>query len=269
MGATFKIKIRHQGASHIESYVGKDGKVIANKIAGAIEETAYDAAGQMIAEATLEATRRNVFLTAMLFQRLVSRTPMDEDYMTGMNERGKITIHKADDDYIRDAWTASYGGKSITAKQLRAQGIEFLKFNDRSEVKKIYDEFLKLLGNRPVSEGKQVLRKFNIENTHERFAMLEYGEYAHDGSIKSGEHFKHGVKNGFSVQAPSGMERLTRTEFEETAFNIPTRDLMNNGKKWQTGLKKSGSLKTVTKVLKGKNKVLFREMCEIAKVYGL
>ena len=269
MPVTFKLKIRHQGASQIESYVGKDGSVVTEKIAGALEETVFDAEGKMIAERTLEATERNVFLSAMLFQRLVSRTPMDENYMTGMNERGKPVMHKADNDYVRDAWVASYGTSKITAKELREKGIEFLKFNDRTEVKKIYAEFLKLLGNRKVSTGAEALQKFTITNTHERFPMLEYGEYRHDGSIKSGEHFKHGVKNGFSIQAPVGMERLTRQEFEETAFNIPTKDLMENGKRWQTGLIKAGSLKNVTRILKGKKKVSFRKMCEVAKEYGL
>ena len=270
MSVTFKLKIRHQGASQVESYVGKDGKVISKKIAGAIEDTAYDAAGQMIAEKMLEASKRNLFLAAMFFQRVVSRTPMDEDYMTGMNEREKITMHKADNDYVRDAWTASYNNFRITAKELREGGCEFLKFNDRNEVKKIYNVFLSFLGkgNKGLLDGSIMLKGIRIENKHERFPMLEYGEYEHDGTVKVGEHFKHGVKGGYSVQAPVGMLRLTQQEFEETAFNIPTEELMTNSRKWQKNLVKSGGIKRVTKLLKGKSRIGLKEMAEIAKEYN-
>ena len=268
MACKFNLKLRHLGASQFDVSSSKDGKVIANKITGEIENIAYNAAGQMIAEKTEEATKRNLFLSAMFFQRVVARTPRDETYITGVNNRGKLTAHKADDDYVQDCWTASYGNSKITAKELRENcGCEFLKFNDRTEVKKIYEQFLKMLGNRAVASGKATLRSVNIENTHERFPMLEYGEYEHDGTIKSGEHYKHGVKNGYSIQAPVGMLRLTQQEFEDTAFNISTEDLMMNARKWQRGLKKAGSFESVKKVLKGKSKISFKEACEIAEAY--
>ena len=264
MGAKFKMKIKHTGASSFDTYVGNDGKVITEKIKGAVEETAYNAVGKMVAEKTEEATRRNVFLSAMFFQRVVSRTPLDEDYITGMNKDGHLTMHKADDDVVRDCWVASYRNRKITSKELRENfGCEFYKFNDRKEVKKIYEQFLKLIGK------TQNIRSIRIENTNERFAMLEYGEYEHDGTIKkdTDNKYYHGVKGGYSIQAPAGMLRLTEQEFQDTVFNIPTKDLMFDSKKWQRGLKKSGSIKTIKKVIQGSSKLSFLKCCEIAREY--
>lgn len=264
MSVKFNLKIKHQGASGYEIFSNQDGKAVVNKITGAIENQMYNAAGQMIVEKTEEATRRNLFLAAMFFQRVVSRTPLDEDYITGMNERGHITMHHADDDVVRDCWVASYRNKKITSKELRENyGCEFYKFNDRGEVHKIYQQFLTLIGKTKNVSG------IRIENTNERFAMLEYGEYRHDGTIKkdSDNKYPHGVKGGYSVQAPVGMLRLTQQEFEDTAFNIPTKELMINGRKWQRSLKKSGSIETVKKVLKGKRKITSEEARKITEAY--
>ena len=271
MKPAFKLKIKHFGSSQIESYTGNDGKTFVSRIQGELENTIIDATGQMVAEKALEISRRNLFLAAMFFQRVVSRTPLDEDYYTGVDERGKPTIHHADEDRVRDSWVASYNNFKITAKYLRENcGCEFFVFNDRSEVKKIYQEFLKFLSKgKGLADGTATLKGVRIENNHERFPMLEYGEYEHDGVIKKGEHYEHGVKGGFSIQAPVGMLRLTQQEFEDTAFNIPTKDLMMDGRKWQTGLKKKGSLKTVKKLLYGKKKISFKDACEIAKVYSV
>lgn len=272
VNTSFKLRIGHLGASSFESFLGNDGKAVVKKIAGGFETEVYTAAGQMLAEQSLIATQRNAFLAAMFFQRVVSRTPMDEKYSLG-EKGGEEQYHIPDDDYIRDSWKASYGGKSITVKDLRERcGCEFIHFNDKKEVKKIYKEFLNLLGNRKVATGEQTLRAFRIENTHERFPLLEYGEYQlGSGKIHEGKHFEHGVKGGFSIQAPVGMLRLTQQEFEDTAFNIPTSDLMKDGRlaKWQTGLKKSGSLQSITKVIKGKKKVTLKECAEIARELGL
>lgn len=267
----FTMKIKHFGASQLEFVHNKDGGMVGEYVKNALEETVYGAAGQMIAEQTLESSKRNLFLAAMFFQRVVCRTPRDEDYLLGMDERGHPYWHKADDDYVQDAWVAKYNNFAITAKELRAQGCDFLKFNDRAEVKKIYNRFLEFLGkgNKGLLNGSLMLKGIRIENTHERFPMLEYGEYKKDGTIKSGEHYKHGVKGGYSIQAPVGMLRLTQMEFEETAFKTSTEDLMNKSSSWQKTLVKSGGVKRVTKLLKGKSRVGLKEMAAIAKEYNL
>jgi hypothetical protein len=99
--------------------------------------------------------------------------------------------------------------------------------------------------------------------------MLEYGEYKHDGTIKkdSDNKYPHGVRGGFSVQAPVGMLRLTQQEFEDTAFNIPTSELITNSRRWQRGLKKSGSIETVKKILKGKTKISSEDAKKIMEAY--
>lgn len=259
--ATFKIKIKSQGQSQFSTFTDREGKFVAEKIKGAIEDQVYNTAGRIIAEEAELCSKRNLFLAAVFFQRVVSRTPLDEDYMTGMNERGHITMHYADNDSVRDCWVASYRNKKITAKALRENcGCNFDKFNDRSEIQIIYNQFLSFMGK------NKKINAVHIDNTHERFPMLEYGEYAHDGSIKKGPKYEHGVKNGFSIQAPVGMLRLTQQEFADKAFEVTDAMLGGRGRV-QSGLIKKGSKETVKKILKGKSRLTNRELEKIAECY--
>ncbi len=221
MPVSFKIKIKHQGSSRVDQYTGKDGKVVTEKIAGAIEDDVYAVAGRRIFESAVVNRERTLFLAAVFFQRVVSRTPIDEDYYF-MNAKGDLEIHHKDDDVIRDFWTASYNNRKVTAKQLREAGLTFDNFNDEGEIRKIYEIFRKAF---IIYENKNI-KTIHIDNTHERFPLLEYGEYAADSEKKRGEKYFHGVEGGYSVQAPRGMLRITQAEFETMSLNMSTNKLI-------------------------------------------
>jgi len=273
MGATFKIKIRQPGSSEVDTYIGNDGEVVSRLIEGAMENTVVDLTGKMVVLKGLEASERALYLNAIFFQRVVSRTPVDEDYITEINERGKPVMHKADNDFIRDYWTASYNRKSITAKYLMDScGCTFEKFNDKDEVEKIYQEFRKFLGKSTSAffKGTRTLRGVHIENTHpdkKRYARLEYGEYEKDGSIKRASR-PHGVKGGYSIQAPAGMYRVTEAEMMSGSFNVPTDKLMSYQSR-VTKIKSKEQLKELNKYLKGKRKLTVSDIGKIARMYGV
>ena len=265
---TFSIVTRHLGESQIDSYVGKNGKAAVQKIKGAMEESTLNIVGRTIAGRYRRYSMRNLFLSAMFFQRVVSMTPKDEDYLTGMSERGKLLMHKADDDSVRDCWYASYNNKKYTAKYFMDKGCTFDKFNDRNEVMIIYNEFLNFLGKKgKLVTGERTLRRVHIDNTHDRYPMLEYGEYSKDGTIKSGPKYKHGVKGGYSVQAPVGMYRIVSAQFADTMPNVSVNDLMTNPHSWQYNLKRNGSIKVIAKMLYGKKHLSFKEVCDVARLY--
>lgn len=224
MPAAFKIKLKYQGASRIEQYTDRDGKVFSESIAGAIEDRIATIAGSKIVEEMEKSRSRTLFLSAVFFQRVVSRTPLDEDYYYTDN-KGNLVIHNKDDDVVRDCWVASYNRRKITAKQLRESGITFDRFNDESEIRKIYEIFSKAFIQ---GKGNRNIKSIRIENTHERFPMLEYGEYLHDGDLKRGELYYHGVEGGYSVQAPHGMLRITEAEFLTMSLNTNSDDLIKN-----------------------------------------
>ena len=222
MAVSFKLKIKHQGSSRIDQYTGKDGKIISQKIVGAIEDSAYLVSGRRVFEAAQTHRERTLFLTAVFFQRVVSRTPLDEDYYF-TDKDGDLKIHHKDDDAVRDCWTASYNNKKITAKQLKDLGVTFDRFNDEGEIRTIYETFRKAFVQ---GKGNRDIKVVHVDNTHERFPQLEYGEYEHDGELKRGEKYYHGVQNGYSVQAPHGMLRITQAEFETMTLSMSTEKLI-------------------------------------------
>lgn len=249
MGASFKLKIKYPGASKIDQYVGKDGKVVTEKITGAIENHAYMVGGKKLFETALVHRERVLYLSAIFFQRVVCRTPVDEDYQW-LDDEDEWQFHKKDDDVIRDYWTASYNNRKITAKQLKDLGVTFDKFNDEGEIRKIYETFRKAFIQ---GKGNHDIKVVHIENTHERFAQLEYGEYEHDGEPKRGEKYFHGVSGGYSVQAPHGMLRITQAEFETMSLNMGTEKLIKEYVRRSQRLNKIPSeskLKEIKRVMK-------------------
>lgn len=218
MGVSFKLKIKHQGSSQTDSYVGKDGNLVTKKFAGAIEDSVVAMRGSAIAETAVIQRERTLFMAAVFFQRVVNRTPVDEDYFFA-GKNGDLQVHKADDDSVRDFWVARYNNRKITAKQLReSAGVSFDIFNDEGEIRAIYEQFRQAF----IQNKDRNILSVRIENDHERFAQLEYGEYLHDGEPKRGEKYYHGVERGYSVQAPYGMLRITQAEFEQMTISTST-----------------------------------------------
>lgn len=267
MPAAFKIKLKHQGASRIEQYTDRDGKAFSESIAGAIEDRIAAVAGSKIVEEKEKSRSRTLFLSAVFFQRVVSRTPLDEDYYY-TDKDGNLVIHNKDDDVVRDCWVASYNKRKVTAKQFRDAGLTFDVFNDESEIRAIYDVFCKTFIQ---GKGNRNIKSIRIENTHERFPMLEYGEYQHDGDLKRGELYYHGVVGGYSVQAPYGMLRITEAEFETMSLNMGSDELIKSYVKRSQRLNKIPSASKMKELKKIINKGHIREsdLDAIERIYGV
>jgi len=285
MGATFSIKVRTEGSSHQKVYKGKDGKAVANLMIGAIENKVFDLTGRMVAHKGLEASERTLWYAAIYFQRLISRTPRDEDY-SYRDDKGHIHYHKADDDYMQDYWTARYWNyKGITAKYLREScGCTFEVFNNQKEIETIYGEFRDRFfgaagsrGRANKESGRTTLKSVRFycdypkDEEHElRYHLLEYGGYIGDGIIKKDGENKHyhGVANGHSIQAARGMTAMTDMEFKSGQFKAP-------GKRVYTKniLKHIGGMQNITeevkKILKGKTKLSDSDVAKIMSLYGV
>ena len=248
--ADFQFTIRSQGSARVHPYKGKDGTVFENLLIGGIKSSVVNISGMMIAQAGLEASERVLWLGATYFQRLISRTPRDEDYKyyTRNDSSSRIKdfivhYHKADDDYMQDYWTARYWNyEGITAKYLRDScGCNFENFNDPREIEIIYNEFRDRFFGTPGSRGraekesgKKTLKEIRFwcdypaDDEHEiRFKLLEDGGYVGDGVIKRGPDRYHGVVNEHSIQAPAGMKAITYAEFMSGQFKAPNKRVHN------------------------------------------
>lgn len=168
--------------------------------------------------------KRIIKLAAVFFDRVCSRTPMDENYKgtlikevtdktTGEKTSREISIeHHADKDFCRMDWEIQIGPRKITSFELwRSNNSLFEKYNNSKDIDYIADYF--------EYNFKGVdLRYFDtlqIENMNDHFATLEYGRYKKaETQIFSGRKYEHGVKNHHSVQAPQGMLRETLVELD-------------------------------------------------------
>jgi hypothetical protein len=289
MGATFKIRVRSEGTSNQKAYEGKDGKKFTNLMIGALENTTLDLTGRMVAKTGLEASERTLWFNAIYFQRIVARTPRDEDY-TYIGKDGKTYYHKGEagspkyvNDHMQDFWTAKYWNyEPITAKYLRENcGCTFEKLNDPKEIKIIYKEFRNRFfgavgskGRANKESGKTTLKSVRIfcdypkDKQHElRYHYLEYGGYISDGVIKAGDKYFHGVVNKHSVQAPKGMTAITKAEYEAGQFQVPGSDIANKDL-----LKNIGPKRNMPKALKDilkKEKLSDSDVRKVMEFYGV
>ena len=281
--AEFRLRIRSEGTSNQKAYVGKDGKVFSNLMIGALENRVLDMTGRMIAKSGLEASERVLWLGAIYFQRVVARTPRDENY-SYRDKDGHIHYHKDDEDYIQDYWTAKYWNyEGITAKYLRDNcGCTFEVLNDQKEIKTIYKEFRNRFfgaqgsqGRKNKESGKTTLKSIRVfcdypkDKQHElRFHLLEYGGYTGDGIIKSGDNYYHGVASGKSVQAPRGMVAITDAEYNSGQFKVPGSNVSNKNL-----LKKIGPSRTMPEelkdILKNKRELSSSDIAKIMDFYGV
>lgn len=233
MPVKFQIKVTTPGASENGSYMGDDGKIVSKLISGEIENTVVRTGAALLTETMDTFMKRNLYLAAVFFQRVVCRTPVDEDYLY-MDGGESFRIHRKDDDSVRDAWTVSYNNAKITAKQMAESGVSFDSFNDKESIDKIFAIFQKKFLN----GKKRKLRQVRISNSHKRFAMLEFGEYEHDGGVRGKAKYYHGTDRGYTIQAPYGMLRVTEAEFEQMSISMSTDELINKYVKRSNKLKK-------------------------------
>lgn len=163
----------------------------------------------------LQQNNRSIMQAAIFFQRVVSRTPIDEHYYDKDGKRG----HKPDKDYIWKSWEVKYWGKTLSAANIDRSFFE--EFDDKSSIFKIYHMLRELYGGDDrLSARKTRIKNIRVENKHPRFALLEYGDYKPADSITikgpgKEEGRMHGKQRGYSVQAPYGMERITLAEMAQ------------------------------------------------------
>ena len=73
-----------------------------------------------LTRASEQQAMRSLIIAAIFFQRVVSRTPYDEEYT--YQGKTKIITHEPDKDYTRDYWEISYFGNKETSAQLKQIG---------------------------------------------------------------------------------------------------------------------------------------------------
>ena len=223
--ALVTFKVRHYDKSVSKRVFSKvKGKEISQMVGQRVMEDVIAGTAPKIARkakySAIVQNKRVVMETAIYFHRVVARTPKDEYYYNSYRER----YHSPDNDYVWKSWTIkSLGGRrvGITAGELGEQLFEI--FNDLSAISTIYNLIMKSLGDEFFKEKRKKkvgviskvrrLKTVKVENTHARYAQLEYGGYkCNEAPIKEGPKYQHGIVHGYSVQAPYGMERITRAE---------------------------------------------------------
>lgn len=252
------------GESYIDQYVNDNGSVVTQKEKGDITERMVEFAGAAISESAEVEKQRTLYMAAVFFQRVVNRTPVDEDYWYLDKKTDDMKFHRADDDYVREAWSIKGPAFSFTAKDFMNDGVEFDEFNNKSDIDKIY----KIL--RDTAESKSFGKSFYIiiDNFHERFSQLEFGEYLNDGDLKKGQKYYHGVNGGYSVQAPNGMLRITQAEFGQMRLSSSTENLIKNYVKRSSRVSKipsAAKMKRLRSLMKVKTRISSSEIDELER----
>lgn len=209
---------------------------------------------------------RIIKIAAIFFDRVCSRTPMDEDYRKQLvKEDGeKVYIqHKADKEFCRLRWELKIGPKTFTSYELwRSKNSLFENYNDSSDIDYIFDYLWKNLENTKLGD----LKNLEFINTSKYFDYLEFGEYKQASSeIASGRKYEHGLQNHHSVQAPNGMSRLTLAELDRIASSTATRSLERRFRGQRTSKVLSGrQLASLTKALgRGKSRFTLDDIQEL------
>lgn len=200
---------------------------------------------------------RIIKIAAIFFDRVCSRTPMDEDYKKQLVKWSgeKVYIqHKADKEFCRLRWELKIGPKTFTSYELwRSKNSLFENYNDSSDIDYIFDYLWKNLENTKLGD----LKNLEFINTSEYFDYLEFGEYKQASSeTANGRKYEHGLQNHHSVQAPNGMSRLTLAELDRIASSTATRSLERRFRSQRTSKVLSGrQLASLTKALgRGKSR---------------
>lgn len=179
------------------------------------EKRAYSVAFDKMAIATRTAINRWYIVMATFFQRVVSRTPLDEKYINGIDDKGKLIFHIPDKDRCRFDWYIECGPAKVTAEEMILKNPTlFNEYNNSTSIDFIVNFFKNKFGELDFTQC-------TIGNDNPHFAILEYGGYDHDTAKRQGipenpweTGEEHGVKNKHSVQAPVGMLRVTQMELE-------------------------------------------------------
>ena len=80
---------------------------------------------------------RRYIQIATFFQRVVSRTPLDEKYLMYTTEEGNRIYHIPDKDRCRYDWYITDGAKKITSAQMFSKGVKFHNVDNNDDINKI------------------------------------------------------------------------------------------------------------------------------------
>lgn len=229
------------GNSTIEQYTNDNGKIVVKKHAGDTVDSLVRITGSKLSEYAYIEQLREIYMAAVFFQRVVNRTPVDEDYWYLDKKSDDMKFHRADNDSVRKSWAISGPGFRFYARDFMNNGVSFDEFNSKSDIDKIYEL---------IRDSAKVENHFYIfiENFHERFAQLEFGEYLRDGDLKRGQKYYHGVERGYSIQAPYGMLRITKAEFGIMKLSSSTERLIREYAKRSSRLQKIPSKEKVKRL---------------------
>ena len=157
---------------------------------------------------------KSIRVAAIFFQRVVARTPVDENYTVAIvnNKTGEYLKHWKDSNCVKNSW------KLIIKKQIFSianfSGCKFETVGDENDIDIIYKTILNAIGSSSTN-----IPKFYLTNTNDHFDILEYGKYKRSRGrmdVDDGNHDRvHGVVDGYSLQAPAGMYRLSLAEMPQ------------------------------------------------------
>ncbi len=275
MAVTFSLKIKSaNGFAPVSVAREEDGQKISKLITTSIKDEVAVIVGEAVTNSIFMYNMNVLFRVAMFFQRVVSRTPKDERYY-----RKDGRLHKPDDDYVWKYWTISYGSKSITAAEMGEHlfdnaddKVSGNHFNNETMIKWVQGEIEDRLfgGGINIYNRKRRIRSIRIENTHPRFAMLEYGGYkCADTPEPAKADYWHGVQNGYSVQAPYGMLRITQAEIESMSIKDINRYLkqFRSYNKGVTRIPSKAKMKRLRYLIKDKTHLSARDIDAITEIY--
>ena len=272
MSVAFNIKVKHYGKT-VVSKKTKNGKEVSTLIGSNLKQSVARIVGNAVVETVRQHNEMVITKAAIFFQRVVTRTPKDETFY---DPKTKV-YHKADSDFVWKSWKMLYWGKSVSAEEMGAGLFENESdFNNKAKIQKIEKIIKDRLfgGEKKLNKRIKRIRNIRFENTHPRFAMLEYGTYEKSsGEISKGPKHSHGVANGYSVQAPAGMYRITQAEMEAMSMqdiaNWSFRDYKSKmAKEGVTRLPSPQKLKELANLIGDRTHLSDSDIDRVARIMG-
>lgn len=216
-----------------------------------------------------------VSIIATFFQRLISRTPVDEKYeriiITKTGEK-KVIKHKPDGEKCREHWFIedTKTGDKIYSKRFIKGPDSFNVVNNSTEINEIKEAVKRKF---PIKKYLDEEPVFAVGNDSKHFERIEYGysQWKNDTSPVIGAPIgrEHGVKNRHSVQAPVGMLRITEAELESIRRRPSFRSLRS---RYKGGLRTNVTpsdkkLEEFYKILKRGHRIKYADIKRYLEMY--
>ena len=263
MSLTVRLKVKHlDKTTTVHKFNDDRTKKIAALVGTTLKEDIAAIVGDKVVESILQHNERVVAQAAVFFQRVVTRTPKDESYLG----------HTADTDFVWKHWKVLYWGKSVSAEEMGEDLFADEHDFDNKEKIQAVAKFIKerlFKGEEAFRKRKTRIRNIRFENKHDRFPMLEYGSYKIKNSekIKEGPKHYHGVQNGYSVQAPYGMERITLAEVTSMPLRDFDRWLSATHNKKVTRVPSKAQMRELVAIIGNKRHLSGKDIDAIGRVY--